>query len=88
MLENVKNFLHFFLPIVQAHDRIDRRRLRKHTPQSLSMLHAAYGLSSYLTGALRPQRLSKLQATAPAHACQTRTFWPSMNTESNKELIT
>jgi hypothetical protein len=38
MLENVKNLLHFFPPIVQAHDRIDRRRLRKHAPQSLGML--------------------------------------------------
>jgi hypothetical protein len=88
MLENVKNLLHFFPPIVQAHDRIDRRRLRKHAPQSLGMLHAACGLSSYQTRALGPQRFTKLQAMAHTHACQTRTFWPSMKTESNKELIT
>jgi hypothetical protein len=89
MLENVEHFLHFFPPIVQAHDRIDRQRLRKRTPQSLGMLQAAYGLSSYQTRALRPQRFQTLQAmVAHTHACQSRTFWPSMNAESNKELIT
>ncbi len=68
MLENVKNVLHFFPPIVQAHDRIDRRRLRKRAPQSVGMLHATYGQSCYQTRAIGAQRFPKLQATAPAHA--------------------